>query len=101
MENGRNGHTATQGATDLRQRTERVKQTGVQFGAWVVGVAEPAPWDDYGPEGHRPGDVLPGVRSVVVAGAKGPTNGGYRSPNHRVMEVAGYDFRENVAVHGM
>ena len=87
--------------TDILEQTARVKSVGVATGAYVVGVGDPARWDEYVPEGHRPGDILPGVRSVVVAGSKGPTNGGYRSPNHRVMEVCGYDFRENVAVHAM
>jgi epoxyqueuosine reductase QueG len=53
------------------------------------------------PEGFRPEDILPDARSVVVAGGDGPTAGAWRSPDHRVMEITGYDLRENVAVHAM
>jgi len=86
---------------ELEERTERVKDIGRRAGALVVGVANADSFDEYVPEGHRPRDILPGARSVIVAGAQGPTNAAWRSPNHRVMEVAGYDFRENVAVHVM
>lgn len=87
--------------TELQERTERVKEVGRQAGALVVGVADVSAFNEYVPPGHRPTDILPEARSVVVAGGRGPTNGAWRSPNHRVMEVAGYDFRENVAVHAM
>ena len=53
------------------------------------------------PEGYRPEDILPGARSVIVAGGDGPTAGAWRCPDHRVMEITGYDLRENVAVHVM
>jgi ferredoxin len=36
-----------------------------------------------------------------VAGGDGPTAGAWRCPDHRVMEITGYDLRENVAVHAM
>src|SRR5436309_3565603 len=38
---------------------------------------------------------------VVGAGGDGPTAGAWRSPDHRVMEITGYDLRENVAIHAM
>ena len=38
---------------------------------------------------------------MIVAGDTGPTAGAWRSPDHRLMEITGYDFRENVAVHVM
>ena len=87
--------------TELEERTERVKEVGRKAGGLVVGVTDVESFNEHVPEGHRPADILPGARSVVVAGAQGPTNGAWRSPNHRLMEVAGYDFRENVAVHIM
>jgi epoxyqueuosine reductase QueG len=87
--------------TEIDERTERVKELGRKSGGLVVGVAAVEAFNDYVPEGHRPQDLLPGARSVVVAGAKGPTDAAWKSPNHRLMEVAGYDFRENVAVHVM
>ena len=87
--------------TEIEERTERVKQVGHKAGALAVGVAAVEAFNEYAPEGHRPQDILPGARSVVVAGARGPTHAAWRCPNHRLMEVAGYDFRENVAVHAM
>ena len=79
----------------------QVKAVGVKAGALVVGIASADAFNEYVPVGHRPGDFLPGAKSVVVAGGKGPTAGAWRSPNSEVMESTGYDFRENVAVHVM
>jgi len=78
-----------------------LKAVGLNAGALVVGIASADAFNDYVPAGHRPADFLPGARSVVVAGGKGPTAGAWRSPNHEVMEAIGYDFRENIAVHVM
>ena len=82
---------------DLESLTEQVKQVGLASGATVVGVADPAAFNEYVPSGHRPEDLMPGVRSVIVAGALGPTSAAWQSPNRRLMEITGYDFRENVA----
>lgn len=84
-----------------QQRTAAVRDVGAGAGALVVGVAAASAFNEFVPEGHRPEDVLPGAKSVVVAGNQGPTAGAWRSPDHRVMEITGYDFRENVAVHVM
>jgi len=37
------------------------------------------------PEGHRPTDILPGARSVVVLGGRPPLRGAWRSHNPRVI----------------
>ena len=87
--------------TELRERTDRVKKVGLDAGAVVVGVAGVEAFAEFVPEGHRPEDILPGARSVVVAGGRGPTAGSWRCPDYRVMEITGYDFRENVAIHVM
>ncbi len=81
--------------------TGRVKEVALRSGATVVGVASPEAFNEYVPDGHRPSDFLPGARSVVVTGCRGPSRGAWRSPNHRVMEISGYDFRENVAAHAV
>src|SRR5947207_6254533 len=81
--------------------TESVKAIGLEAGARVVGVAAAEAFRAGVPEGYRPEDILPGARSVVVAGGDGPTAGAWRSPDHRVMEITGYDLRENVAIHAM
>ena len=78
---------------------EQIKKVGLKAGARVVGIAAADAFRDRVPEGYRPEDILPGARSVVVAGGDGPTAGAWRCPDHRVMEITGYDLRENVAIH--
>ena len=80
---------------------EQLKAVGLKAGARVVGIATVEAFREKVPEGYRPEDILPGARSVVVAGGDGPTAGAWRCPDHRVMEITGYDLRENVAVHAM
>src|SRR5437867_7832714 len=82
-------------------REEQVKAVGLKAGARVVGIASVEAFREKVPEGHRPEDILPGAKSVVVAGGDGPTAGAWRCPDNRVMEITGYDLRENVAVHVM
>ena len=84
---------------ELGQRTRKVKGLALTAGADVVGIADPRRWDEHVPEGCRPGDILPRARSVVVVGSRGPTAGAWRSPDHRIMEVNGYDFRNDAAIH--
>jgi len=76
---------------DVQSNTEKIKQIGLKVGAKVVGVAAVEAFNDYVPEGHRPADILPGAKSIVVAGSIGPTNGAWRSPDHRIAETTGYD----------
>lgn len=80
-------------------RTQQIKQLALDAGADVVGIADPRAWEEHVPEGYRPYDILPGARSVIVVGSRGPTAGAWRSPNHRVMEINGYDFRNDAASH--
>lgn len=82
-----------------RSRTEGIKRFALQSGADVVGIANPGRWDEHAPEGYRPQDILPHAKSVVVVGSRGPTAGAWRSPNHRIIEMNGYDFRNDAAVH--
>ncbi|MEE8395559.1 MAG: hypothetical protein V3S29_05850 [bacterium] len=88
-------------ADDPAGLAAELKKVGLRSGAIVVGVADVEAFNEYAPPGHRPQDLLPGARGVVVAGGIGPTAGAWRSPDHRVMEITGYDFRENVAIHVM
>ena len=80
---------------------EVLKELGLRSGAKVVGIAAASAFNEYVPVGHRPEDFLPGAKSVIVAGDTGPTAGAWRCPDHRLMEITGYDFRENAAVHVM
>ncbi len=84
---------------ETHDQTQQVKEACLRAGASVVGIAAVDAFAKYAPEGHRPQDVLPKAQSVVVAGVPGPTNGAWRCPDNRLMEISGYDFRENVAVH--
>ena len=77
---------------------QRVKEAALGYGADVVGIAPTDRWDDFVPEGYRPYDLLPGAKSVIVVGARGPTAGAWRSPNPRVMEVLGLDFANDRAI---
>jgi epoxyqueuosine reductase QueG len=86
-------------ATTTESMTQQVKAFALGAGADVVGIADPRAWEEHVPEGHRPYDILPGARSVVVVGSRGPTAGAWRSPNHRVIEVNGYDFRNDASIH--
>tara|TARA_Y100001934_G_scaffold256588_2_gene324745 strand:+ start:1707 stop:2621 length:915 start_codon:yes stop_codon:yes gene_type:complete len=75
-----------------------VKDAAMSFGADVVGIAPVDRWDEHVPEGYRPADLLPGAKSVIVVGARGPTAGAWKSPNPRVMEVLGLDFANDRAI---
>ncbi len=82
---------------DLEVITNAIKQVGINAGSTLVGVAAADAFNEYVPEGHRPADFLPGAQSVVVCASLGPTNAAWHSPNRRLMEITGYDFRENVS----
>lgn len=86
-------------AAALATRTQELKELALAAGADVVGIADPGRWDAHVPRGFRPDDILPGAASVIVVGNRGPTAGAWRSPNHRVMEINGYDFRNDAAIH--
>ncbi len=90
-----------QGKPEDHDATGRIKEAGRNAGALVVGVAPVDAFNEFIPPGHRPQDILPNAKSIVVAGGKGPTAGAWRCSDHRVMEITGYDFRENVAIHVM
>ncbi len=95
--------TAAEGGTNDRGRlpAAAIKEIGKSAGALVVGVTAVEAFNEFVPEGHRPQDILPGARSVIVAGNRGPTAAAWKCEDHRVMEITGYDFRENVAIHVM
>ena len=79
--------------------SRRVKDVAINAGIDVIGIAPVERWADAAPEGHRPADILPGARSVIVLGARGPTAGAWKCPDHRFIEVNGYDFRNDMIVH--
>ena len=75
-----------------------IKAAALSFGADVVGIADVERWEAYAPAGYRPADLLPGARSVVVVGARGPTAGAWRVADPRLMEVLGLDFANDRAI---
>ena len=75
-----------------------IKAAALSFGADVVGIANIERWEAYAPAGYRPTDLLPGARSVVVVGARGPTAGAWRAADPRLMEVLGLDFANDRAI---
>ena len=79
--------------------TSTIKSLALKAGGDVVGVAPVARWDEFVPEGYRPYDILPGAKSVVVVGTRGPTMGAWKCPDARLMEVNGYDFANDRAIH--
>ena len=79
--------------------TADIKAMAIKAGGDVVGIAPASRWDGFVPEGYRPYDILPNAKSVVVIGVRGPSAGAWRSPSHRIMEVNGYDFANDRAIH--
>ncbi len=86
-------------ATTDQDLTDAIKSLAMKVGGDVVGVAPADRWDDYVPDGYRPYDILPGAKSVVVVGTRGPTMGAWKCPDARLMEVNGYDFANDRAIH--
>ncbi len=81
------------------RRTADIKALALKAGGDAVGIAPAGRWEEYVPEGYRPYDILPGAKSVIVVGVRGPSAGAWQSPDHRIMEVNGYDFANDRAIH--
>ena len=71
---------------------EMIEDTARKGGALVFGVANPADFTA-APEGHRPEDLLPGVRSVIVVGGAKPRAGDWASTDFRHMELSSTNDR--------
>ena len=84
---------------DLEARAAAIREVALGAGVDVVGIAPASRWDEFVPEGHRPYDILPGAKSVVVVGCRGPTAGAWQSPDHRLIEMSGYDFANDRGIH--
>ena len=84
---------------DQAHITQQIRDLALKGGGDVVGIAPVERWVVFVPEGHCPQDFLPEAKSVIVIGSRGPTAGSWRSPNHRLMEINGYDFANDRAIH--
>jgi epoxyqueuosine reductase QueG len=69
--------------------TERLKRFALGAGATVVGVADAAAFDVHAPAKHRPADLLPGARSVVVVGGAQPRAGDWVATSPWVLSTMG------------
>ena len=63
---------------------ERIKKYAIECGSSVAGIASVEDINRYAPEGHRPDDILPNAKSVVVTGGPLYTKGAWRSPIPRI-----------------
>ena len=87
-----------QGAIAM-SRADDIRKLALASGVDVVGIAPVERWDEFVPAGSRPYDILPGAKSVVVVGVRGPSAGAWQSPDHRLIEMNGYDFANDRVIH--
>src|SRR4030095_13128373 len=69
--------------------TAKLKSVALKGGATVCGVADAAAFDARAPEKHRPGDLLPGARTVIVVGGSQPREGDWAATSPWVMQTMG------------
>ncbi len=71
---------------DFEQAKSEIIDAASKSGALLTGFAAA---DSFGvaPEGHRPEDLLPRAKTVVVLGGAQPRAGDWQSPNYQHMEV--------------
>ena len=67
----------------------KLKSVALKGGAAVCGVADAAAFDARAPEKHRPGDLLPGARTVIVVGGSQPREGDWAATSPWVMQTMG------------
>src|SRR5262249_27300601 len=69
--------------------TKRLKEHALKAGATVVGIADAAAFDAHAPARHRPGDLLPGARTVVVVGGAQPRAGDWVATSPWLLSTMG------------
>ncbi len=69
--------------------TKRLKTMAISAGAAVVGVADAAAFDAHAPARHRPADLLPGARTVVVVGGAQPRAGDWVATSPWLLSTMG------------
>jgi len=79
-------------AVSLEAARKMIEGVAMKGGALVFGVADPAGFAA-APEGHRPEDLLPGTRSVIVVGGAKPRAGDWASADFRHMELSSTNDR--------
>ena len=76
---------------------EVLREQAKRAGAVVCGVAPAGAFDTHAPAGHRPADLLPNAKSVVVVGGAAPRAGDWISASPWVLESMGTSDRINAA----
>ncbi|MBI2015407.1 MAG: hypothetical protein HY616_00555 [Candidatus Rokubacteria bacterium] len=69
--------------------TATLKSLALKAGATVCGVADAAAFDAAAPPDHRPSDLLPGARAVVVVGGAQPREGDWAATSPWVLQTMG------------
>ena len=69
--------------------TRHIKTLALKAGATVVGVADAAAFEAHAPAKHRPADLLPGARTVVVVGGAQPRAGDWVATSPSVLSTMG------------
>lgn len=69
--------------------TKHLKTLALKAGATVVGVADAAAFDAHAPAKHRPADLLPGARTVVVVGGAQPRAGDWMAASPWLLSTMG------------
>jgi hypothetical protein len=69
--------------------TQRVKALALKAGATAVGVADAAAFDAHAPAPHRPADLLPGARTVIVVGGAQPRAGDWVAASPWLLSTMG------------
>jgi epoxyqueuosine reductase QueG len=69
--------------------TKTLKASALKAGASVVGIADASAFDAHAPKGHRPDDLLPGARTVVVVGGAQPRAGDWVATSPWLLSTMG------------
>lgn len=77
---------------------EQIKKVGLDRGADVAGIASVKDINPYPPPGYRPGDLLPGAKSVVTFASRWTPRGVWQSPNYS-LHVQNRSFGERERLH--
>ncbi len=75
--------------TRLDELKRKIEDYAFGAGALVVGVASPQEVAKYAPEGHRPSDFFPKVKSIIVVGAGKMLAGAWKCTDPRWVGVIG------------
>jgi hypothetical protein len=69
--------------------TTRLKAMAIKAGATAVGIADAGAFDAHAPAKHRPTDLLPGARTVVVLGGAQPRAGDWVATSPWLLSTMG------------